>query len=375
MKTLTRPQNSHRRSKAPKYQQFAEQLRQLMEQERLRPGDRLPTLAKLREQFGTTNGTMEKVYSVLEQEGRIVREQGRGTFVAQPRLQTKGVIGFVGGVSNQHHFLYWVQLLAGVQEAAARAGVEVMLLDPDGPAPWEKIDAVISCARWIEPILDRLPPQMTSVSILTPVVAGNGVMADDFGGAKSLTKHLLALGHKRIAYLAGYYDPWYDPYTERRVAGYKSALLEAAIDPEPGWTHLLNTNLKGKGPSSGVSYEELGYHSMLAWLDAEWSELGCTALLTQNDRTALGVIQALKERGLRVPQDVSVVGFDGCESFPYFQPQLTTVEVPLRQVGAAGVEMLLRHLQHPAKKIESLVVPTVLRVGGSTQPPKGGPNY
>ena len=114
-----------------------------------------------------------------------------------------------------------------------------------------------------------------------------------------------------------------------------------------------------------------GRVAMSRWLEDGWRESGCTALFAQNDDTAWGAIEALRAAGFRVPDDVSVIGFDGTQSAMFCNPKLTTVEVPLQQMGREAVRLLLRRLacgRHSVETrfVETLVFPTQLKVRAST---------
>src|SRR5690606_6745856 len=120
-----------------------------------------------------------------------------------------------------------------------------------------------------------------------------------------------------------------------RLAGYRDALQAAGIEPVHEWTRTL-------AGTPSVDLRQTGYESTRSWLQDDWHELACTALLSHNDEAAIGAIEAFTERGLSVPEQVSVVGFDGTEMSEYSRPRLTTVEVPLREIGKTAMELLLR---------------------------------
>ncbi len=148
-----------------------------------------------------------------------------------------------------------------------------------------------------------------------------GIMNDQ--GVRQAMAHLLGLGHRCIAHITG--PPEMYESQERRLA-YMEALQEAGITPKE--------SLIASGDWSSAS----GYRATMELLDRR---IDFTALFVQNDRMTLGVLQALRERGLRVPQDVAVVGFDDIPSAPYFSPPLTTVHHPFYDVGRRGVQMLI----------------------------------
>jgi LacI family repressor for deo operon, udp, cdd, tsx, nupC, and nupG len=145
----------------------------------------------------------------------------------------------------------------------------------------------------------------------------------NYQGARQATQHLVGLGHRRIAHITG---PIQMYASQERQRGYTSALQEAGIIPKD--------SLVATGDWSSAS----GYHATLQLLERN---LGLTALFIQNDRMALGALQALREYRLRVPQDVAVVGFDNIPSTPYFDPPLTSLHQPNYELGRTGVRLLI----------------------------------
>lgn len=349
--------------RVPKYWQLAEQFRRQVKDGQLKPGDRLPSYTEMRVQYGVSRPVVERIHAMLEREGVIVREPGRGTFVAEPRAQvTRGVIGFSGLPSGADRHPYGTHLLEGAQEVAHREHLEILLLNRTSSIEWEKVDGVLICEAKPQPTLSRLPPGMPCVIVLSAMEGISSVVADDRRGAFDATQHLLALGHRRIAYLTAAIDP----LSQQRLAGYAEALSQARVELDGSWVRPLDVERI-------VSFLERGYEVMREWLETDWHELGCTGLLTQNDDTAIGAIRALTEAGLRVPDDVSVVGFDGTEISQLYTPSLTTVEVPLKEMSARGARMLLRQMEsrfdHPAMELEREVFPMRLIARESTAPP------
>ncbi|MEO7719177.1 MAG: substrate-binding domain-containing protein, partial [Capsulimonas sp.] len=100
-----------------------------------------------------------------------------------------------------------------------------------------------------------------------------------------------------------------------------------------------------------------------------WKTLGYTALIAQNDNAAVGAIEAIREAGLRVPEDISVVGYDGNETYDYFTPRLTTVQVPIQEIGATAARMLIANVRRRGHTADRATVPARLRLGASTGPP------
>lgn len=353
---------------APKYSQLAARFRRRIESGDLKVGDRLPSYVDMHRLHGVSRPTMDKVLDLLEAEGVVVREPGRGVFVAQPRVvKAKGVIGVIGGLgddSNRHP--YFTHILEGIHEAADREQVEILLLSEASAIDWEKVDGVLTCSMQVSDELHRLPPGMPYVRLFVASPAASSVITDDGQGAFDATQHLLSLGHRRIAYLSSAIS---HSLANDRYNGYLRALRAAGIKPDKRWLRQI---IFTKGTSRG-GYMEVGEDIMRDWLATDWKKLGCTALLTANDDNAIGAMQALREAGLKVPDDVSVVGFDGTEVSRYASPRLTTVEVPLREISAKGTVMLLQKMAQgvgaPEPKIQAVVMPPRVVVRESTAPP------
>ena len=336
----------------PKYAHLAEMLRRQIVGGQLVPGDRLPSFSEFRAQHGVTISTVEKVFATLERDGLIERFRGKGVFVAQPRTALK-CIGFLSRpLAPLDRTLYWAHLVEGAQEGAHAAGYKIMLVNPDLPTAWnETLGGFITHEHQRED-----PPQLQvstpRVCVMSPSKNFASVVADDYGGAHQAVEHLLQLGHRRIAYLSA------DVYWSRqqRVSGYHDALREAGIVPKEQW---LRT-------TEGHTFRQLGTAAMRAWLESDWKELGCTALLCHNDETALGIMEALHERGIRVPDDLSLVGFDGTILGETASPKLTTVQVPLREIGLRAMRVLIEQIEAGQSEAVSLSLPTTLKHGGST---------
>jgi LacI family repressor for deo operon, udp, cdd, tsx, nupC, and nupG len=145
----------------------------------------------------------------------------------------------------------------------------------------------------------------------------------NYQGAFQATQHLLKLGHSRIAHITG---PMQMYASQERRRGYEAALQEAGATPEDWWV------------ATGDWSSSSGYRATLELLGRDCH---FTALFVQNDRMAMGALQALREHQLRVPEDVAVVGFDNIPSTPYFDPPLTTIHQPSYDLGRTGARLLI----------------------------------
>lgn len=352
---------------APKYQALAQLFTQRIRSGELQPGDRLPSFTQMRAQFGATPATVERLYAQLEREKLIERRHRSGVFVAdaQSAKTLTGTIGFIAlHFSNRLLHPYNHHLLQGIQQEARQAGVQIMLLDAcDIAANRDKIDGLLIYEHAYSDKSRYLESGLPCVSL----VAGNpelpSVVADDLDGGRSATRHLLELGHCRIACLMGsdLLDTR-DVLGELRIAGYREAMQQAGIRGDAGWVRPVHYN-----PLE--TYAERGYTAMSQWLCEGWNDLGCTALLTQNDDVAIGVINALQDNGYNVPRDISVIGFDGAGVDAHFPLKLTTVEVPLEAIGMQGARLLL-HMIEGENDCSHQVLPTLLRMGQTSAVPQ-----
>ncbi len=158
-------------------------------------------------------------------------------------------------------------------------------------------------------------------------VQADFVVADDKQGAYSATKHLIDLGHRSIAYLAG--PPGYYA-TAQRLAGYRDCLLDHGL--------AFNEELV----ASGQMDKEGGYDALTQLLGRG---IPFSAVFSHRDAMALGAIAALTERGLRVPEDVAVVGFDDDVFAELVSPSLTTVRKPRMLMGSMAGRILLQRIE------------------------------
>ncbi|WP_193367818.1 LacI family DNA-binding transcriptional regulator [Pelagibius marinus] len=149
------------------------------------------------------------------------------------------------------------------------------------------------------------------------------VLPGEVAGGNRATHTLISAGHRRIAHITG--EMWMDAAKDR-LKGYRQALATADIPYDPALVREGNWQ-----PSAG-------YEHTNALLDLEWPP---TAIFCSNDRMALGCYEALKERGLKIPRDISVIGYDDEEVARHLTPQLTTLVLPHREMGRWAVEQIL----------------------------------
>ncbi|RJT79950.1 LacI family DNA-binding transcriptional regulator [Arthrobacter cheniae] len=224
--------------------------------------------------------------------------------------------------------------LQAIDSAAREAGygVDVAHLDDvDGDSIRAALDRLL--AHGVDGLIILAPQTQTlgeieRLSITLPFVTVHSAKAhddhrlsvDQAGGAALATRHLLELGHRRIVHVAGP-DGWFE--TEARIRGYRSEMEAWGCTPE----NLL----------TGDWTAESGYRVGLGMA----RDPGVTAVFSSNDQMALGLFHAFRENGRRVPEDMSVVGFDDVPEAPHYWPPLTTVRQDFPELGRRCVARLL----------------------------------
>jgi LacI family transcriptional regulator len=184
-----------------------------------------------------------------------------------------------------------------------------------------------------------------------PVVLLNGgvestafdtISIQNHEGALAMTRHLLARGHRRIAMIAG---PSRNYDAAERLRGYRTALTESGI--------ALDDSLVAQG-----DFSETSGHQVVRQLLA--LERRPTAIFAANDSMAIGALSALRENGLRVPDDIAVAGFDDIPLARYMNPPLSTVHVDISELGERAAALLLQSLQESNRPREQLQLSTTL---------------
>jgi DNA-binding LacI/PurR family transcriptional regulator len=178
------------------------------------------------------------------------------------------------------------------------------------------------------PPLPATAPPLVSLKSVAPT-AWSSVLIDNRGGARAATAHLLARDRQRIGLLGGP-EPWREAHD--RQAGWRDALDAAGVAPGP--------------MTAGDWTSASGEHAMEALLERDTALDG---VFVANDQMAIGALRAARERGIRVPDDLAIVGFDGLEEGAQSSPSLTTVAQPLRELGELGVAELLEAIDGRAR--------------------------
>lgn len=233
---------------------------------------------------------------------------------------------------------------ASAQDAQAFSQLVHQLVDS------QRTEGLMAINPYIDDRHTFLPESVPTVLIgAMPRQAKYGAIAlDEELAGRQATHYLVGLGHKRIAMITG---PLVEECSQERRTGYLAALKVGGISPDPA--------LVVEGDWSATSGNDAIQH----WLAAG---VQFSALFAQNDRMAVGAIRALREAGLRVPDDVSVIGFDDMPLASYFDPPLTTIRQDIFSIGHAAAQQLIWQIEHPAEPAPKLKIATQLVIRSST---------
>jgi LacI family transcriptional regulator len=260
-------------------------------------------------------------------------------------------------------------IVRGIEDALAPMGYTALLTNSDGDPVRERerlevlrgrqVDGfILGTATVDDELVMRALEEELPLVLVNRVVDVDGIHAvapDDRRGARQAVDHLVALGHRNIGHIAG---PHNASTGLQRLAGFRDALAG----------HGLAADDRAIVEAAGFT-KEAGAEAARKLLDG-WPQ--CTAIFASNDLIALGVYSVLAEAGLRCPDDMSVVGFNDMPFADTFAPPLTSVHIPLYELGLHAGRRLLERLRGGSPPAGTTLLETRLVVRGSTAPPRPG---
>jgi LacI family xylobiose transport system transcriptional regulator len=299
------------------------------------------TLTQLAELAGVSTATVSKVINGRSEVGPTTRAMVERLIEKHGYRRQRRRIKPASLIEVVFHELagdYPIEIVKGVQQVAWSHGLSVVVSELGGRHTPE--------AKWIGDLLTRRPAGVITVFsgpeedqlvrlatqeiplvVLDP--AGNpglgvpSVAATNWSGGLEATRHLLELGHRRIAMITG---PAFALSSRARLDGYRAALDAAGVPVDPALIRQGNFQVE-----DGVTHT----HQLMKLSDPP------TAIFAANDGQAIGVYHAAHELRLHIPDDLSVIGFDDMPVWRWAQPPLTTIRQPLREMGATAASMLI----------------------------------
>ncbi|MBN2601943.1 MAG: LacI family DNA-binding transcriptional regulator [Candidatus Marinimicrobia bacterium] len=264
----------------------------------------------------------------------------------------------IGMVFPDASSIYFSEIIRGIINYVNKYGFQIIISSAHDEEEELKTAARFLNGRTVDGLV-MMAPSLTNEELFnipinhnTPVVfisvppekAGmTTIVLDNCNSAKAMTKHLIKLGHQQIAFIHGSAHN-YD--SKKRYSGYIQALKEENIPK----SYIFE--------SEGNFTEDSGYKACQVLLQKNPHP---TAIFAANDAMAIGAIEAVKDSGLRVPEDIAIVGFDDISTSQYITPALTTVKVPLYEMGQLVGKTLLQKINSDSKEhltvAEQIVIP------------------
>jgi LacI family transcriptional regulator len=266
--------------------------------------------------------------------------------------QTKTVGVITQDISNP----FYDAILRGVRQGLDASGYSPIFADGHWQAPVEiksmqmlldrSVDGLIllgGCSS--EEALRQFNKQVPLIIVgrNLPSLDNQCLLLDDFKGAYKATQYLIEQGHQRIAHITGILS--HEDAVERRK-GYEQALVDAGLEPDPEL--IIEGNFLEQ---SGVLATEILFTRSRTF----------SAIFTANDQIAYGVLLALYRRGIRVPDDISIIGFDDQRTSAYTAPPLTTIRQPAIEIGETAAQAILRLLKDKPFAIPEFQAELIIR--------------
>jgi len=284
------------------------------------------------------------------------------------KSETKIVGVLVPNVQNP----FFAELVCGVEESCRLAGYSVFLCNSDNDPKRQqqymrtllekRVDGLLLSSAGDDEALAHIfkmasVPSVT-VDRLVPGARADRVSVNNQQGACNAVRHLIELGHRRIACISG---PSEFEVARERCEGWRQALREAGMVPDESL--VIESDFSSPG----------GYESARQMLRSQGQGDGAgpavTGIFASNDMMAIGALRAAAELGFKVPQQVSIVGFDDIELSRYVFPALTTVGCGVRQLGTEAGRVLIDRIEHPGGELKEVLLTPHLVVRESTAPP------
>jgi len=337
----------------PRHVQVQRILREMVTTGQLKAGDKIPAELQLAEALGVSKMTVNKALLALTADGLFVREVGRGTFVAEsderivpggdfvfvPGDRLRIALSFVEGARNILDSDYYGTIYRGVVDALGALGLEADLtLTPTAHDDYRTEDRfspasgrlIIAPRAAGIPSIEALWAEGKSLIVVGaswPSMGVPSVDSDNIGGSVEAMRHLLDLGHRRIALV---YAEEETANTQDRIVGYRRALSLAGVPTRPEFEVCAEAAWR------------LGEAAAVRLSDLMCGREPITAIFSAGHFLALEAMNVARTAGRRVPEEMSVVGYDDPLSAQLVYPPLSSVRQPLYEMGRRAAERLVR---------------------------------
>lgn len=303
-------------------------------------------------------GTRQKVLEAAERLGYVANLQARS--LAGGRSSVIGVL--VPAIDNS----YITEIVAGIDDELAKSNFNLMLhtthrhtgmeaqyvnLIANGMSDGILLIVPLAIEAYLTSLRERQFPYVL-IDQHDPLGKSAEIVTTNRQGAYEAVTYLIELGHRRIAFITGLMELY---STYERLAGYQDALSDHNIP-------VIEQYIV-----AGDFWEKEAYLATNRLLSLDPLP---TAIFASNDLTALGAMISIREHGLSIPRDISIIGFDDIPQAAYVHPRLTTVRQPLQQMGRVAVKLLFETFDNPDRPQRQVMLDTELIIRDSCQPPK-----
>lgn len=348
-----------------KYYSLMEEIKASILSGEIKAGDKLPSENELSAKYGISRHTVRKALNILENDGYVQAEHGRGTFCSERMRHTKTSKNIAVITTYLSDYIF-PRLIQGIDSVLTRRGYSIILKNTGNSRQKEAqclediltkdIDGLI-----IEPsksqlickhihLFEKLDeyeiPYVFIQGMYSQMWEKPYILMDDCRGGYLVTKYLIDLGHKHII---GIFKAD-DSQGKERHKGYVKALQEAGMLYDPDMVVWFHTEDRGSKPTLIVS----------KMIDCQ---VPIDSVVCYNDQIALEVIRIIKQKNLRVPQDISVTGYDNSYIAENGATKLTTITHPQEKLGEMAAELLLEKINgipDSESKIERLIQPELV---------------
>ena len=334
----------------PVYAPVVERLRKEIKNGQLKFGERICSEHGLVRETGMSRQSIRKAIDQLIAEGLVERRPGKGVFVRNSNVSMKIVQIIVGEMESQ----IWVDLVAGARELGHEKGIQLQVYN-----------AKKDCAKSIQ-IIDNLPNSFADGAIITfstpqllesmirlkiagfPFVVADSfpgvdiptISLDSYAGAYTVGQELLSRGHQRMAMIGGF---GISSAPRERLEGFRDAINDAGLPFDNSLVAKFDPTFI-KNPKNTRMPIKSAVEKILDRPDPP------TAIFFVNDYEAAEGYRAIKEMGLRIPEDISVVGFDDHPLCRWLEPPLSSMRYDCHNNGRLIMEMLIRRMSDPQAK-------------------------
>jgi len=362
-----------KKSSIPRYYQLKKILQSQIKRGKYKLGDKISSENELVEKYGISRPTVRQALNELVQEEWLYKERGRGTFCGfippETSRKIKSIAIFIPSVLSY----IFPHILRGIDDVTHQKGYHIILVHSDGRVEKEKEQLRSLMNKDVKGfIIDRADSALKDDLYLAhffelkkrgiPFVLMDNfieglecsyVKLDDALGGYLATEYLIKLGHKRIGYISlNTYQQGID-----RHKGYKEALGKYSLEYDESLVKIYEA--RAGAPKIGNSIQLL-VDELLAL-----KEKRPTAIFFYNDEIAHCGYNAIRKRKLRIPEDISIVGFDNCEIAIPSSLHLTTVEHPKYKLGKKAVEILFQQIENKNSIAQRVVLKPALIIGNS----------